>query len=351
MSNRYVWINRVKLLACILVVLGHYLSGLILSGIIEDTYFLQWFGKTIYYFHVPLFFICSGYLYQNRSKVTNFKEWKNNVKKKAISLGVPYIFFSAVTLLMKIIFSSDVNNEAPDFLNTILFNPIAPYWYLYVLFFIFCTTKTIENKKNAKFYLGFSVILKLIQCLLSRYSVYSYIPYFIRGIINSGIWFVLGMYISIRFGGEELRKRAENKNKYFLILFIASVYFSILMYKFSISEELLEFIIGMMFCISIIGIIIALSKYKESKIEQVMCKYTMPIFLMHTIFASCVRIVLIKINIRYASIHIFLGLVSSIIFPMIASYFLDKIPYGNIILYPSKVIGGKNNEKNKISSE
>ena len=347
MSNRYVWINRVKLLACILVVLGHYLSGLILSGIIEDTYFLQWFGKTIYYFHVPLFFICSGYLYQNRSKVTNFKEWKNNVKKKAISLGVPYIFFSAVTLLMKIIFSSDVNNEAPDFLNTILFNPIAPYWYLYVLFFIFCTTKTIEN---AKFYLGFSVILKLIQCLLSRYSVYSYIPYFIRGIINSGIWFVLGMYISIKFSNEELKVGVE-KIKYFLILFIASVYFSILMYKFSISEELLEFIIGMMFCISIIGIIIALSKYKESKIEQVMCKYTMPIFLMHTIFASCVRIVLIKINIRYASIHIFLGLVSSIIFPMIASYFLDKIPYGNIILYPSKVIGGKNNEKNKIPSE
>ena len=70
------------------------------------------------------------------SSVIPIMKWKSNIKKKAISLGVPYIFFSSVTLLMKIIFSSDVNNEAPDFLNTILFNPIAPYWYLYVLFFI-----------------------------------------------------------------------------------------------------------------------------------------------------------------------------------------------------------------------
>ena len=80
MKERFVWINRVKLLACVLVVLGHFLTGLIISGIIEDNILLEWFSKTIYYFHVPLFFICSGYLYQNSSKVTNFKEWKNNYK-------------------------------------------------------------------------------------------------------------------------------------------------------------------------------------------------------------------------------------------------------------------------------
>lgn len=32
----FVWINRVKLLACILVALGHFWSGLIMRAIIKD---------------------------------------------------------------------------------------------------------------------------------------------------------------------------------------------------------------------------------------------------------------------------------------------------------------------------
>ena len=105
MKEKYVWVDRVKLLACLLVVLGHFLSGLILADIIENNVFFVWFSKTIYYFHVPLFFICSGYLYQNSSKVTNFKEWKKNVSKKLMALGIPYVIFSTVTVLMKTIAS------------------------------------------------------------------------------------------------------------------------------------------------------------------------------------------------------------------------------------------------------
>ena len=39
MKERFIWINRVKLLACILVVLGHFLSGLIISNIIKNNIF------------------------------------------------------------------------------------------------------------------------------------------------------------------------------------------------------------------------------------------------------------------------------------------------------------------------
>lgn len=48
--------------------------------------------------YVPLFFICSGYLYQKYSKVSDFINWKKNVIKKALALGVPYGLSKAIDL-------------------------------------------------------------------------------------------------------------------------------------------------------------------------------------------------------------------------------------------------------------
>lgn len=66
-EKRDYWVDNLKELACILVVLGHFFQSMVKSGIIEDSFLYQWFNTTIYYFHIPLFFICSGYLYQNKT--------------------------------------------------------------------------------------------------------------------------------------------------------------------------------------------------------------------------------------------------------------------------------------------
>ena len=89
------WIDIVKWVACMLVLLGHFFQSMEKSGIMEVTKGYQWFEHTIYLFHVPLFFICSGYLYQRNSQVTTRQEWKDNVLRKLINLGVPYVAFSS----------------------------------------------------------------------------------------------------------------------------------------------------------------------------------------------------------------------------------------------------------------
>ena len=61
-KKRDYWVDNVKVLACILVVLGHFFQSMVKADIIADNSLYQWFNTTIYYFHVPLFFICSGYL-------------------------------------------------------------------------------------------------------------------------------------------------------------------------------------------------------------------------------------------------------------------------------------------------
>lgn len=67
-------------------------------------------------------------------------------------------------------------------------------------------------------------------------------------------------------------------------------------------------------------------------------KYTMPIFLMHTLFTAPVRIVLMKMGLTNSIIQIVLGLIISFIGPICAAIVLEKTKYLEFVIYPNKVI-------------
>ena len=145
--TREKWVDDVKVIACILVVVGHFFQSMVKASILPDSGLYEWFITTVYYFHVPLFFICSGYLYQKYSKVTSVGSWRRNVAKKVLALGIPYVTFSTATWVLKKAFSSSVNNQIGGLGDTLLFHPASPYWYLYALFFIFLLTPTFKSVK------------------------------------------------------------------------------------------------------------------------------------------------------------------------------------------------------------
>ena len=109
--TREKWVDGVKVIACILVVLGHFFQSMTKANILPENDLYEWFNTTIYYFHVPLFFICSGYLYQKYSKVNSVGSWYRNVAKKVLALGVPYATFTTATWVLKKVFSSSVNDQ------------------------------------------------------------------------------------------------------------------------------------------------------------------------------------------------------------------------------------------------
>ena len=147
--TREKWVDDVKVIACILVVLGHFFQSMTKANILPENDLYTWFNTTIYYFHVPLFFICSGYLYQKYSKVNSLGSWHRNVAKKMLALGVPYATFTTATWVLKKVFSSSVNDQIGGLGDTLFLHPTAPYWYLYALFFIFLVTLTFNSVKVA----------------------------------------------------------------------------------------------------------------------------------------------------------------------------------------------------------
>lgn len=160
--TREKWVDDVKVIACILVVLGHFFQSMTKASILPASDLYKWFNTTIYYFHVSLFFICSGYLYQKYSKVNSVGSWCKNVTKKALALGVPYATFTTATWVLKKVFSSSVNNQIGGLGDTLIFHPASPYWYLYALFFIFLLTPTFKSVKMAVGGLVVAIAMKTI---------------------------------------------------------------------------------------------------------------------------------------------------------------------------------------------
>lgn len=162
-SRREVWIDYIKVFACVLVALGHFFQSMTAADILPETVLYKWFEMTIYYFHVPLFFICSGYLYQKYSRVDSIGARKNSVIKKAISLGIPYFVFSFATWLLKMLFSGVVNGQIGGLGDTLFLHPTSPYWYLYILFLMFAVMPTVKSARGIRCLVVIASLAKLVQ--------------------------------------------------------------------------------------------------------------------------------------------------------------------------------------------
>ena len=321
--TREKWVDDVKVIACILVVLGHFFQSMTKANILPENDLYQWFNTTIYYFHVPLFFICSGYLYQKYSKVNDFKSWKKNVAKKALALGVPYVTFTTATWVLKTMFSGSVNDQIGGLGGTLLLHPTAPYWYLYALFFIFLVTPTFSTMKTAVIGLIVAVVAKaLVLTGGTEINVVS-------TVLANEIWFVLGMSIcifNVQIRGKKLQGTVSSL--IFLVL-------SVVVYTVDIQSLVVSFILGLMACASVI-LLVADYEDKTGKLMAFLAKYTMPIFLMHTLFAAPLRSVLLKIGIANPAAHVVLGIGISFAGPIIAAWIMKKTKWLEFFLYPNK---------------
>lgn len=336
--TRETWVDLVKIYACILVVLGHFFPSMVDANIISNSFVLDWFKQTIYYFHVPLFFICSGYLYQKYSTVRTFSQWKSNVIKKLLDLGIPYFIFSIITYILKVIFSSFVNREVDGFFSTLFIRPLSPYWYLYALFLVFIATFTISNKKEAMLFFGIALIMKIVSFFVNVDIV------LIKYLLENEIWFVIGMLLMIYGMPNKLKKI-----NIFVPFIIGSlfVFLTILVYNFNYSYKSVSFLLGILGCLGTLMLFLKLDNWLV-KVKGILSfvKYSFPIFLMHTIFAAGFRSVLFKLGVTNSIIHITVGLIVSFLGPIAAAIIMSKVKFLEFLLYPSKVLKNKSRRKN-----
>lgn len=138
----------------------------------------------IYQFHMPVFFIISGYLYHSRT-----------IKKELVSFGIPVIFLGAINILYKFIvegsdwnqFYSIVKFSFVSLLFATKFTLFRGVWFIVVLFLL-------------RLLFSFNAIYRIRLFLLIIISVILSFVSFQSGFIPSRIlpalpFFVLGTYV------------------------------------------------------------------------------------------------------------------------------------------------------------
>lgn len=110
---------------------------------------------------------------------------------------------------------------------------------------------------------------------------------------------------------------------------------SIVVYATKIGGSAISFIMGLLACVAVI-LMVANFEEKFGRGMEILAKYTMPIFLMHTLLAAPLRSVLLKIGIKNAVIHVVLGLGISFVGPIIAAWIMKKTKWLEFFLYPSQ---------------
>lgn len=335
----YYWIDNIKCFACILVALGHFWMSMIASNLQKENIAYNLIIQSIYTFHVPLFFVCSGFLYQKSNKVHSFKSWGENIFDKALNLGVPYFTFTLITFLMKAVFSSSVNNQNDNIIRTLFISPTAPYWFLYALFFLFLFVPCMNSRKQAYILLIVAFVLKGANIILVTNKIH--LPNILNYITGLLIWFSIGIFISFDVDLSKIPIKTI-----MIILISAAVTTCAFVYQHQISNEAIKFLIGIMF---VIGIVIAAGNLNNKKLNDVCHKYSkyfMPVYLMHTIFAAGIRILLMKLGITNLIVHIIFGVSFSFILPMLIYKFCTKIPIFMFFISPKKAIQLKEERRN-----
>lgn len=315
------WLDLVKLFACILVALGHLLQSFVSSGIMQSTPNVQRFLEVIYYFHVPLFFLCSGYLHKKSPAVRSLKSYGCHVLRKLIALGVPYLVFSFLTWLMKVFAAGSVNTSTDGLLNTLLAKPLSPYWYLYILFFMFLITPTFRKTWGVLVAMVLAVGLRITGSKVDTGI------YLVEKLMENELWFVLGMVLASVDITRFIRK-------YWSIpagsLLVAAFLWAAL-------RESRPVPLYVMTASMLLGIcLLAMSVTRYPAKFAVTGRITLAVFLMHTLFAAPVRIALQKIGVESTGVHMACGILASFACPIVASFIMSKTKYLDFLLYPGK---------------
>ena len=200
-ANKIQWVDNLKVLGIIMVVLGHIESPL-------TTFIFSW--------HMPLFFMISGFFIKSED---SFKEYAvANFKR----LMVPYFIFAFIGLVAEIIKRIALGREQINLtlaLKAILFNMNMEslanqygfvLWFLPALFF----SRIIVYALIRYFKSALLQFLLVFVCFIS--SFYLKLPFGLSNALNAAVFIFSGYY---------LFKYFVNSNwRYFSLLILATIY-------------------------------------------------------------------------------------------------------------------------------
>lgn len=304
--SRIHWIDYAKALGIVLVVLGHVLIGFKYAAIAKVPVAAEAVIYFIYTFHMPLFFLLSGVVFP----ISKDKSFQGFLKSSLINIFVPYLIWNFIFALLKNVSPSPVN--VPVGLSDIpyvILHPVQHFWFLPYLFIIRCFYWLAERLGSSPARAGLAVVAVAWYVIASAMDLQDPIdPRFYMG----AAFFGLGCLLAERAGILPRMSRTA------ILAGAALVWFALafLCYRYDVPVlgpfAALAGVTG----IVVLSFLLPAPDKPWTRTLGFLGEASLGIYVSHGIFTAAVRIALVKAGITALSLHVILGLLAGMIFPV-----------------------------------
>lgn len=329
---RIEWLDSLKGFAIFLVVVGHVILGYIRAETFtEYQWSLQFVYDVIYSFHMPLFFLISGFLY----KLTWARKNTGLLKKisnKFLNMVPMYLLFSVVFWLSKYYATLYGNIQMSDHFNLvdlmhIYIAPLSYLWFLYVLIWLFVAIPIFESIIKP------TIVFIIFLCLYFFMPPVHGLLKIINLIIYGGVYFTLGSVLCMY--QDQLRTIICNKLNG--IGFI-SIVLAVITFPYIEVHNILKFICAISGSVFLSVLFFKFKNIKWVTIWNICGRYSLGIYILHLYFSGPLTTIFKHLSIDNIMVCLILSCMISTIVPIFIVKFFDRYKITSWVFGNSKLI-------------
>lgn len=189
------WILILQAWAMLWVVIGH--APLLPVNELQPLY-VETLYRFAYSFHMPLFIFVSGYLFY-LTRIDRPMPYGNMVLDKLKRLGIPYLFFTVIAMVLKTMFSEHMARPSSislgELVHSIIYpgeGPLSELWFIAMIFWMFILrpvwTFSFTHKYLPLLYIFLLTILHIYANSIEDIELLS-----ISSAMKNAIFFYLGL--------------------------------------------------------------------------------------------------------------------------------------------------------------
>lgn len=309
--SKSIRIDTLRGLACILLVAYHVVGGTSSLGLqIPDEHWISKVNYALAYLRMPLFCFLSGFVYAWRPFKNNFPQFLVGKTRRLIIpmliVGTFFAFLQSIT---------PGANSTPIDWRLIHIMPVAHFWFLESLFWIFMFIALLESLRVLDTLPGFAMVwagavalflFNTLPDLLGLAGAAYLLPFFLLGLATN------------RFAAH-IKPPVVWLMAVGVVVLVGLV---VMQRTFPERSSLVALLLGTFGCV------LLLRSHLESRWLAAVGAYSFAIYLFHTMFTAASRIALTRLGVSDIAVLFASGLFMGMLGPVIVATVLRRVPLG-----------------------
>ena len=302
-TEREKWLDGLKGFAILLVILGHVLSGYLDAGTFPEAYYSLYGVRTwIYSFHMPLFFLISGFTF-TLAYYRDGTLQREGFLWQVLNLLWIYVLFALLLWGVKQLVPALVNETYTlEDLKGMFLTPLGNFWYLYVLLVLYLIAALVRLPKWS----AWSLPLLGLCALLAAQNHLDWTNLTLYRILYHLFFFAVGCTLC--------RKRQLLRNGHLLglaamVLGTAAAFYVFYYVRWWYASW--KLMIALATCWVYLCWFYRFPRLSGLRLFQVCGKYCLELYLLHTFFTAGLRTLLPMLGITTAWVSVWLNFLIS----------------------------------------